>query len=158
MILGVFLVSSWIAAQAGTAKARKIGDDWLFPPVIAVKAIFLVAAAMGLGLAILCVHASRREPQALWGVFGCSLWVALCIGGYPKSVWLSEIGLSQRNWFGGWKVLKWEAVAHVAQRTWDGSDSVVISGKGATIVFSSAHSGRELFLEELGRRNLMIGK
>ena len=158
VILGIFLVSSWIGAQAKAARARKVGSDWLFPPVLSVRAVFLIAAAMGFALAILCMQAARHEAEAYWGMWGSLLWAMLCVFGFPKSIWVSEIGLRQRNWFGSWKTLKWEAVTGLRLRKWDGSGSLVVYGENATIVFSSAHGGRERFLEELGKRNVEVRK
>jgi len=158
VVIGISIVTSWLVSLGRSAKARKVGDDWLFPPITAVKTVFFLGGLMGLGLALLSLHASRQEPQALWGVLGCSLWVALCVGAFPKSVWLSESGIRQRTWYGGWKAVDWKKISEVKLRTWDGANSLVIRGDHTKIIFSSTHAGQEVFLEEVERRSHLTPK
>jgi hypothetical protein len=157
VILWIMLITSWLVARARHTNAQKVGDDWLFRPIAAVKAVFIIAGMMGLALAVLSMHASRNQPQALWGTLGCSIWVALCIGGYPKCIWLTQSGLRQRTWYGRWKELEWKNISAVKQRKWDGSNSVIVRGD-ETIVFQVTHAGRKLFLEEVERRTHLILK
>jgi hypothetical protein len=158
VILGVSIVTSWLVSRARRARAHKVGGAWLFPPINAVKGVFFLGGLMGLGLAVLCIHAYKQEPEALWGAIGCVIWVALCAGSFPKSVWLSESGIRQRTWYGRWKAIGWERISEIKLRTWDGSNCLVIRGDRMKINFSSTHAGREFFMEEVGRRTHLMPK
>jgi hypothetical protein len=147
VILLTSLFLSWITARARTAKARKVGQNWVFAPVGAVEAVFSLGVAMG----AVFVFFGARGPQAdrTLVVSGGILFILGSGLTWPKAIRLSESGLRQHTWYGGWKEILWPEVSSVYKKR---DSSIVVRGKQGKIVFSSSHAGRELFTTELRER------
>ena len=147
VVLLTSLFLSWITARARTAKARKVGQNWIFAPIGAVEAVFSMGVAMGAAF----VFFGARGPQADQAVV-VSIGILFVLGSgltWPKAIYLSESGLRQRTWYGGWKEILWSEVSSVYKKR---DSSIVVRGRQSKIVFSSSHAGRELFTNELKQR------
>jgi hypothetical protein len=136
----------WMAAQARSAKAYQIGQDWIFPPIRALQLVSVISVAMGAAFLFFGLRASGAD-RFIGISIGLSI-ISLSGITWPKAIRLSEYGLQQHSWYGGSKKIAWSEVSDVNERR-DGS--VVVRGKNARIVLSQFHSDRNLFLEKVHR-------
>jgi hypothetical protein len=138
------LIMRWMAAQSRAAKARRIGQDWIFPPTRALQMVSVLGLTMGGVFAIFGFLGPQSDRNLL--VIGGLLILAFAGATWPKAVWLSDSGFRQRSWCCRWKRISWSKVSEVKEK---GDGSVVIRGKETKIVLSQFHADRKLFLEKV---------
>jgi hypothetical protein len=140
------LIMGWIASQARAAKARHVGQDWIFPPAKGLEMAYVLAIVIGASVIFLGFR-GREGERAITGSMGL-LIIAFSVITWPKAIRLSETGLRQRSWCNGWKSIDWSDVSDIREKQ-DGS--VVIHGKQCNVVFSQFHADRDSFLEKVRR-------
>jgi hypothetical protein len=141
-LLGIF------AAQGKNAKARRVNDLWIFPPIIGLKIVYIVVAILGVGLIILGYFGPQKDQSVvcsgglMFAIFACVTW--------PKAIVLSESSIRQRSWRGCWKTIGWcDLLPFETKR--DGS--VIIRSRSCRIVHSPYHAGHDLFIAEIKGRS-----
>jgi hypothetical protein len=144
-------IMGWLAAQARTARVRKIGNGWLFPPVRALQAVFSAVLAMGVAFVFFGYRGPEADRTLL--VLGGIGFVAFGAITWPKGVYLSDSRLRQRCWWGGWKTLTWSEVSDANEQR-DGS--IILRGGRTKIVFTQYHADRDLFLEVTRKNGLRL--
>jgi hypothetical protein len=144
-------IMGWLAAQARTGKVRKLGNDWLFPPVRALQAIFCIVLLMGTGFVVWAYRGPRTDRTV--GISIGLLFMVFSAVTWPKALHLSVSGVHQRSWWGGWKRMSWPQVSEAKEQP-DGS--VVLRGNNVNIIFTQYHAGREQFLEMTRDNGLLI--
>jgi hypothetical protein len=143
---------AWLAAEAKTARARKVGQTVLFPPVRVLHAIFCAVFVMG-AVFVVCGYLgplSDRTPVILTGL----LFIVCSVLAWPKAVHVSGSGLQQRSCWGGWRTLAWPLLSEIKEQR-DGS--IILRGSGVKIVFTQYHADRESFLSEIKKHAHGVG-
>lgn len=147
------LVSSWVASQALRSRPRKVGEYWTFPPTVAVRAVFSFGIALGASLAFFSLWGPKADRPITVSIG--ALFIAMASLGWPQTIAFFQNGLRQRTWYRKWKKIPWADIVEVKKRR-DGS--VMVRGKNSKIVFSTDHSGRDQFLEEMERHGLRVSE
>lgn len=147
VVVLIVLIVSWVATQARTARAKKVGNSWTFSPVPVLQWVFVVGIALGVFLIILGITGPKSDQRLV--LVMTAFFLALLAAAWPKSICVSEDGISQRNWYGRRRCLRWPDITDVRMKN-DGS--VLVRGKHTKVVFSSSHSGRDRFIQQLAQK------
>lgn len=152
VIIITLAIMGWLAAQARTARAQKVGQNWVFPLVRGLQVICFAVFSLGATFIVWGYLGPQSDRTTL--VLGGLLIVAFSVVAWPKAVYVSASGIQQRSWWGGWKTLTWAQISEAKERP-DGY--MVLRGDGVKIIFTQYHADRELFLKEI-RRNAPSSK
>ena len=139
-------IMGWLLGRARNSRARRHADEWLFPPVSGVLAVFCLVLAMGTIFVVWGIRSSKDNRGT--GVMVGSLFIVFSAVAWPKAIHVSESGLRQRSWWGGWKLISWP---HLSQTKEKNDGSVVLGSEDNKIVFTQFHVDREFFLEQVTR-------
>lgn len=141
-------VMSWIATQARNAKAAKLPNGWIFPPVRSIQLVFFACNLMG-AVFVVWGYLGPRQDRIV-GICGGLFFVVFTAIAWPKAISSSEMGLRQQTWWHGWKIIEWEQVSSVEQKK---DESIIVRSEHTKIIFSPYHADRNRFLQEVERRS-----
>jgi hypothetical protein len=138
----------WISAQARRKSALRLGEIWLFPPVWAMKMVYIAVLLLGFGLMVLGYSGPQNDRVLVTS--GGLLFAILAALTWPKAVEVSESKLQQRSWCGMWKEIFWAEMSSYKQKK-DGS--IIVSSRRNRISFTPYHVDRKLFLEQIKKHS-----
>lgn len=145
----ISLTLTSVFASARRAKHKSVEGGWNFAPVPAVVVIMFLCFVLGL-FGIVAGLMGPAEDRNVVVSIGAAFAVFAAVG-WPKTVYWRSSGLSQRNWYGGWKDIPWQRIDSTALRR-DGT--IVVRNKSSKIALSKTHAGHDFFLQMLRERGL----
>ena len=135
----------WLTGQARRAKAARNAEGRLiFFPVPAAHIVFLAGLLMSFWLVFLGFSGPRDDRSIV--ISGGILLASFASLTWLKAIEVSDVGLRQRYWWGGWKEIPWTEVSSFEERR---DRCLVVRGLHKKIVHSTFHADRNLFLEQL---------
>src|SRR4051812_26945346 len=103
-------------------KGAKARSRMIFAPVPLVRVVYSVLLALMIALIALASRTGAKYDRTVGFAVG-TFFALFAVVTWPKAVWLTDVGLRQRCWYGVWRSITWSAVTRVKQ-TRNGSVAV----------------------------------